>query len=55
MKTQSYLTKISGTKTKSGKKKSKHIRKILLAKKIKMIRRNKYISDKNYKVTTNAQ
>lgn len=55
MKTQSYLTKISGTKPKTGKKKSKHIRKILLAKKIKMIRKSKYISDKNYKATTNTQ
>lgn len=55
MKTQNYLTKTSGTKPKTGKKKSKHIKKILRAKKIRMIRTYKNISDKKYKVTTNAQ
>ena len=55
MKTQNYLTKGSGTKPKTGKKKNKHIKKILLAKKIKMIRKHKHISDKHYKVTTNVQ
>ena len=55
MKTQNYLTKGSGTKPKTGKKKNKHIKKILLAKKIKMIRKHKHISDKHYKATTNIQ
>jgi len=46
MKIPSHLTKFSGIKTKRGKKKINHL------KKIKMIRKYKYISDKNYKLTT---